>query len=124
MISFKSPELSDRQWVQPLLAAEGSLGCEYNFTNIYLWSRAYPQRIARLGSRLLVEIQGKLGPCCLYPAGSGPLAPAVDALAGHTAGCKVSLTFVCVTREQKAALEEACPGRFAFEADRGGFDYL
>ena len=124
MISFKSPELSDRQWVQSLLATEGSLGCEYNFTNIYLWSRAYPQRITRLGGRLLVEIQGRLGPCCLYPAGSGPLATAVDALAGHAADRRIPLTFVCVTQEQRAALEEACPGRFVFEEDRAGFDYL
>ena len=124
MVAFESPQLEDRQWVQPLLAAEGSFGCEYNFTNIYLWSRAYPQRVARLGGRLLVEIQGRLGPCCLYPAGSGPLAPAVDKLAGHAADRKIPLTLVCVTGEQKAALEDACPGRFTFEEDRGGFDYL
>ena len=124
MLTFESPRFEDRQWVQPLLAAEGSLGCEYNFANIYLWSRAYPQKIARLGDRLLVEIQGRLGLCCLYPAGSGPLAPAVDALAVHAGHGNVPLTLVCVTDTQRAALEEACPGRFAFEEDRGGFDYL
>ena len=124
MLTFESPRFEDRQWVQPLLAAEGSLGCEYNFTNIYLWSRAYPQRIARLGDRLLVEIRGGLGLCCLYPAGVGPLAPAVDALAGHAGRHGAPLTLVCVTEEQRAALEEACPGRFAYEEDRAGFDYL
>ena len=124
MLTFESPRFEDRQWVQPLLAAEGSLGCEYNFTNIYLWSRVYPQRIARLGDRLLVEIRGRLGLCCLYPAGSGPLAPAVDALAGHIGRSNASLTLVCVTQEQRTALEEACPGRFVFEEDRDGFDYL
>ena len=124
MLTFECPQFEDHQWVQPLLTAEGSLGCEYNFTNIYLWSRAYPQKIARLGDRLLVEIRGKLGPCCLYPAGSGPLAPAVDALAGHTGRSNTPLTLVCVTQEQRTALEEACPGRFVFEEDRDGFDYL
>ena len=56
MVTFESPQFEDRQWVQPLLEAEGSLGCEYNFTNIYLWSRAWPQKIARAGDRLLVRI--------------------------------------------------------------------
>ena len=124
MITFTSPQYEDRQWAQPLLDAEGSLACEYSFANIYLWSRAWPQKIARHGDRLLVCIQGSLGPSCLYPAGSGPLAPAVDALAADAASQGRSLTLVCVTQEQRAALEAACPGRFTFEEDRNGFDYL
>lgn len=121
---FQSPQFEDREWAQPLLSAEASPACEYNFANIYLWSRAYPQQIARLDDRLLVRIQGSLGLCYLYPAGSGPLAPAVDALANHAAANGVPLTLVCVTEEQRATLEAACPGRFAFEEDRDGFDYL
>lgn len=124
MLTFECPQFEDRQWVQPLLEAEGGLGCEYNFANIYLWSRAYPQKIARFGDRLLVRIEGALGLSYLYPAGSGPLAPAVDALATDAAEQGKTLTLVCVTEEQKAALEEACPGRFQFEEDRDGFDYL
>ena len=124
MVTFESPRFEDRQWVQSLLAAEASLACEYNFTNIYLWSRAYPQKIARSGDRLLVRIHGSLGLCYLYPAGSGPLSAAVDALSQDAAAHGVPLTLVCVTKEQQAALEEACPGRFRFEEDRDGFDYL
>ena len=94
MVTFECPQFEDRAWVQPLLAAEGSLGCEYNFTNIYLWSRAYPQKIVRLGDRLLAQIQGRLGMCYLYPAGSGPLSAAVDAIAAAAAGHGVPLTLV------------------------------
>ena len=112
MVTFESPQFEDRQWVQPLLAAEGSFCCEYNFSNIYLWSRAWPQKIARAGDRLLVRIEGTLGPSCLYPAGSGPLAPAVELLAQDAAAQGKPLTLVCVTEEQKVALETACPGRF------------
>ncbi len=124
MVSFESPQFEDRQWVQPLLEAEGSLGCEYNFSNIYLWSRAYPQKIARAGDRLLVRIEGALGLSYLYPAGRGPLPAAVDLLEADAAAQGRPLVLVCVTGEQKAALEEACPGRFTFEEDRDGFDYI
>lgn len=124
MFNFECPQFEDRQWVLPLLEAEGSLGCEYNFANIYLWSRAWPQKIARAENRLLVRIEGKLGLSYLYPAGSGPLAPAVDALARDAAAQGKPLLLVCVTGEQRAALEEACPGRFQFEEDRDGFDYI
>lgn len=124
MFNFECPQFEDRQWVLPLLEAEGSLGCEYNFANIYLWSRAWPQKIARAENRLLVRIEGKLGLSYLYPAGSGPLAPAVDALARDAAAQGKPLLLVCVTGEQRAALEGACPGRFQFEEDRDGFDYI
>lgn len=124
MLTFECPQFEDRQWVQPLLSAEADPACEYSFASIYLWSRAWPQQIARCDNRLLVRIQGKLGLCCLYPAGSGPLAPAVDALAQDAAANGVPLTLVCVTEVQRAALEAACPGRFTFEEDRDGFDYL
>ena len=99
MDTFRCPDPADRQWAFPLLAAEGDMGCEYNFDNIYLWSRAYPQKIARLGDRLLVQIQGKLGTCYLYPAGSGPLEPALDLLKQDAAAHGVPLTLVCVTKQ-------------------------
>ena len=121
---FRCPDPSDRQWAVPLLAAEGSMGCEYNFDNIYLWSRAYPQKIARQGDRLLVQIQGKLGTSYLYPAGSGPLAPALDTLEADAASRGIPLTLVCVTGVQRQLLEEQFPGRFSWQEDRDGWDYL
>ena len=124
MDTFRCPDPADRQWAFPLLAAEGDMGCEYNFDNIYLWSRAYPQKIARLGDRLLVQIQGKLGTCYLYPAGSGPLEPALDLLKQDAAAHGVPLTLVCVTAAQRQVLEDQCPGRFVWEEDRDGWDYL
>ncbi|MGN0985117.1 MAG: DUF2156 domain-containing protein [Candidatus Enterenecus sp.] len=124
MDTFRSPELTDRQWAAPLLAAEGSMGCEYNYDNIYLWSRPYGQEIARLGDRLLTRIQGRLGVSYLFPAGTGDLAPAVEALAADAAAHGAPLTLVCVTAEQRARLEELWPGRFQFEDDRDGWDYI
>lgn len=124
MEAFHSPELTDRQWTAPLLAAEGSFACEYNFGSIYLWSRAYPQKIARSGDRLLVRIQGALGWCYLFPAGSGPLGPALDALRADAAAQGNPLTLVCVTKAQREQLEQAYPGRFTYEEDRNGWDYI
>ena len=125
MIEFHRPQLEDRQWVEPLLREEGSLGCEYNFANLYLWSRAWSQELAQAGERVLTRIEGALGSCCyLYPAGRGPLPPAVDLMKEDAAAHDRPLTLVCVTGEQRAALESACPGRFQFEEDRAGFDYI
>ena len=124
MVAFESPRFEDRQWVQALLAAEPALSLEYCFASIYLWSRAYTQQIARIHDRLLVRVVGSLGPAYLYPAGAGPLAPALDALRADAAEQGLPLLLVCVTEEQKAAMEAACPGRFSFEPHRDSFDYL
>ena len=125
MTEFHRPQLEDRQWVESLLRAEGSQGCEYNFANLYLWSRAWSQELARAGERVLTRIEGSLGSCCyLYPAGRGPLSPAVELMEEDAAAHGRPLTLVCVTQEQRAALESACPGRFQFEEDRAGFDYI
>ena len=119
MIAFKDPDLADRRWVAPLLAAEPALSLEYSFAAIYLWRNIYTQQIARFEDRLLIRVVGSLGPAWLYPAGSGPLATALDAIKED-----VPPLLVCVTGEQRDAIEGACPGRFAFESHRDSFDYL
>ncbi len=125
-MTFKSPELSDRPWVAPLLAAEDCPASQCNFANLYLWSRAFGQKIARLDDRLLVELRGLGGDrlCYGYPQGSGPLAPALDALKGEADAHGVPLMLVGVTAGQRARLEEEFPGRFEFTEDRDSFDYL
>jgi len=124
MEALRPPELSDRAWVTRLLDGTGCRACEYNFVNMFLWGGAYPQRIARAGGRLLVEIQGAPGLCHLFPAGSGPLAPAIEAARENAAAQGAPLTLICLTEEHKALLEEQFPGRFTFQEDRDGYDYL
>ncbi len=124
MLSFKDPGLADRQWIAPLLAAEPALSLEYCFASVYLWRNIYAQQIARSDDRLLIRVVGSLGPAYLYPAGSGPLAPALDAIREDAAAQGVPPLLVCLTAEQRDAIETACPGRFQFEAHRDSFDYL
>ena len=123
MIEFKTPTPADRSWVTALIGAEGAMGSECNFNNIYLWNRVYGQEIARLGDRLLVHLKGGR---YLFPCGSGDLAPAVEALAedAHSRGGK--LHFVCLSPEQKAQLKELWPDRFEYDCqwDRASWDYI
>ena len=121
---FKRPEFSDRQWVTELLSHEGSLACEHSFASIYLWSGVYDKKIARVGGRLLVQLRGTPGLCHLCPMGSGPLAPAIETAQAASDAQGAPLTLICLTAEQKALLEQEFPGRFTFEEDRDGYDYL
>lgn len=126
MIEFKSPTPADRGWVLPLVEASGSMGSESNFNNMYLWHRMYGQELARLGDRLLVRVKGEGGHRYLFPYGSGELLPALEELAEDAAAHGGKLHFICLSREQKAQLEEVWPGKFEYDCawDRDSWDYV
>ena len=124
MIEFRAPEVSDKPWVDALLRQADYRGCEYNFTNIYAWKDAYRHEIARWNDFLLVHLCGGLGCSYLYPAGAGDVAGAVRALKGEADRRGQALRLVCLTERQEGELERLFPGRFRFEHDRDGYDYL
>ena len=124
MIEFHKPQLTDKPWVDELLRRADHRGCEYNFTNLFVWSDAYDQRIARVGDFLVTHLCGSLGCSYIYPAGSGDIAPVLTALEQDAAERGVPFRLVCLTQPQIQELDTLFPGRFTFEADRDGFDYL
>ena len=124
MIEFHKPQLTDKPRVDELLRRADHRGCEYNFTNLFVWSDAYDQRIARVGDFLVTHLCGALGCSYIYPAGSGDIAPVLTALEQDAAERGVPLRLVCLTQPQIQELDTLFPGRFTFEADRDGFDYL
>ena len=124
MIEFHAPTLADKPWVDELLGRSGYRGCDYNFTNLFVWQRAYGQRIARVGDFLVTYVCGRMGCSYLYPAGSGDMAGIIRTLGEDAARRRQPLRLVCLTGEQVEQLETLFPGRFAFAADRDGYDYL
>ena len=124
MIDFQMPQLADKGWMDQLLSRSDYRGCEYNFTNLYTWKDAYHHQVARLDDFLLVHLCGGLGCSYLYPAGSGDRAAVIDALRADAEERGQPLRLVCLTKEQTEELETLFPGRFQFEADRDGWDYL
>ena len=124
MIDFRTPQPSDKAWVDALLAQADYRGCDSNFTNLFVWSRAYGQEIAQVNGFLVTHLCGRMGCSYMYPAGSGDLAAAIDILAREADERRQPLRLVCLTTRQMEELDRLMPGRFAYEADRDGFDYL
>lgn len=124
MIEFHAPTPADKAWVDELLARGNYRGCDYNFTNLYVWSRAYNQRIARVDDFLVTHVCGRMGCSFMFPAGGGDLASVIRKLEEEAAGRGEPLRLVCLTPRQMAELEEFFPGQFTFTADRDGYDYL
>lgn len=124
MIEFHSPRLEDKSWVDRLLSSANRRACDYNFTNLFVWAHAYGTQIAQVEDFLVIRVCGD-GQCSyLYPAGSGEPDAVIPLLEAGAKGRGEPLRLVCLSPRQCAHVEERFPGRFAFSANRDGFDYL
>ena len=124
MIDFKTPELSDRPWVDELFFAQNNRGCEYSFTNLFCWKNAYHQEVARVNDYVVQRLSGSIGDCYPFPVGRGPLKPVLDAIAEDARQRGDIMKLICVTPADMERLEELYPGHFTYTTDRFGFDYL
>ena len=67
MLELKKIELSDKKWIDPLLKLSDYRGCEYNFTNNYVWSNIYGITVGRFQDFYV----SKHGNEFVFPAGKG-----------------------------------------------------
>ena len=125
MIDFKTVTLCDKPWVDELVLAEGSRSADYNFGNIYIWDTRYRQLIARVGDRMLTKLRYEGQPTFVFPIGTGPLRPAIEALR-EFAAVKGYRPFCLrgITEEHRQLLESEYLGCFSFTEDTDNADYL
>lgn len=124
MLCFKTVTLCDKGWVDEIVRAENSRSADYNFGNIYIWDKYYRQLICRFGDRMLTKLRYEGRPAFVFPIGSGPLRPAIEALRDFADSRGYPLVIRGITAEHREALEAEFPGRFAFEPETRNFDYL
>lgn len=124
MLSFKTVTLCDKDWVDEIVYRENSPSADYNFGNIYIWDKHYRQLICRFGDRMLTKLRYEGRPAFVFPIGSGPLEPAVEALRAFAAMKGYPFTLRGVTEKHRAQLEELFPGRFSYTEDDACADYL
>ncbi len=125
MIEFKTVTLCDKPWVDEIVFSEGSRSADYNFGNIYIWDTHYRQLIARAGERMLTKLRYEGQPTFVFPIGTGPLRPAIEALR-EFASAKGYRPFCLrgITEEHRALLEQEYPGCFSYIEDEDNADYL
>lgn len=124
MIPFRTVTLSDKPWVDEIVRAEDSPSADYNFGNIYIWDKRYRQLISRCGDRMLTKLRYDGKPAFVFPIGSGPLRPAIEALRDFAAARGYPFSLRGITDKHRALLEEEYPGRFSYQEDVNNADYL
>ena len=124
MINFKEIELSDKRWIDPLLAVADLRGCHQNFTNIFAWSKTYYYRVAQVNSYLVVKGVINNIPYYFYPAGTGDIKTVFEVMQEDAASCGHNFVLAGVTPEDRTIIEREFPEHFEYQEMRESFDYV
>ena len=122
-LDFKSPELSDLRWAEPILSGSGIDACDYNFTNLFLWRRACEQKICLYDGILFIKVKGIMGDAFLMPVGDKSLEYSLGLLKSSIAENE-KLRLVCVTEKEKEKLQEEFQAIAEFTENRDYWDYV
>lgn len=124
-LHFRAPQPEDVTWAKPILMADGRMGCEFCFGNIYAWAEKYEPEIMQYRGFFLSRYDrgdGRIMHC--LPQGKGELCDVLPLLRDDAHAHGGPLTLYGLTQEEVARLQDKYPGKFRFESSRGNSDYI
>ena len=121
MINFQRLDLRNKAQYDEFLMNCGERGCEYSFTNLFLWGR---QKAFFAGNRLLLFSQFDRRAVYPFPVGPGDPKPVLDAIIRDAKKRGIPCYLTSMNGEDRAMLEALYPGQFRFYTDRDNFDYI
>ena len=90
---------------------------------MYLWSDYFGE-LGRAGERLTQHAPWRGREVYLYPAGTGDLREAIEAIRADAAERGNPMRLRSLTNETREELEALYPGKFEFTACRNSYDYI
>lgn len=120
MLEFKKLTIEDKKWVEPLLALSDYRGCEYNFTNNYVWQDIYEITAARYQDFYITLHKSGF----VFPAGKGDTAKMLSELKAYSKAHNIPFRFTSMDKSAKEYLENNFPGKFSFDTNPDLYDYV
>jgi len=121
MTEFVKLILSQREKYDAVLQNCSERGCEYSFTNLYLWGR---QRAAFIDGQLIIFSQFNRRSVYLYPVGEGDRKTALDTVIRDARKRGIPCRLNGLTQDDCGELERLYPGQFRYHFDRDAYDYV
>lgn len=121
MIDFHRMNLNRKQEYDAFLQSCGERGCEYSFTNLFLWGR---QKAAFLDGHLAFFSQFNRRSVYPFPVGQGDIKPVLDAIIHDARVRGIPCCLTSLTRAECETLEQLYPGAFRIYTDRNNYDYI
>lgn len=121
MIDFHRAELSHKQPYEQILFSCPPRGCEYSFSNLYLWGK---QNIAFLHGCVGFFSHFSGHTVYPFPIGSGDRKAVIEAYLEDARQRDIPCRITGMTDQDREELESWFPGVFTFRTDRDSFDYV
>jgi hypothetical protein len=110
-----------RETYEGYLFSETERGCEFSFSNLYLWGR---QKAAFLNGTVFIFSQFDRRTVYPYPLGGEDKKAAIDAIIADAESRGIPCRITGIGESARGVLEELYPGRFQFHTDEGSYDYV
>lgn len=123
MFDFRKIELSDKPWIEKLLAMSDFRGCEYSFANNFAWHRLYETEICRYKDFYISKSE-KYGLHFTFPAGQGDRKELFRELRKYSEEKGTPLCVTSVSNDDLAFFEECFPNEFTVSTDEADYDYI
>ncbi len=124
MIQFKKITLEDKAWITQKMKEDDRRGCEFSFGNNFIWRDIYQVEVAELYGCCVIKFDAEGDDCLAFPIGNGDKRRVLETLIEDAAEKKQILQFDSILSEDRVLLEEWFPGKFQFQEERDGFDYI
>ncbi len=121
MINYKRISIQDKQKYENALNDGYSRGCEYSFSNLFMWGE---QGIAELDGQ--ITLLSRFGERYLYPfpIGTEDKRRVLDAVISDSRERGIPCIISGISEEGKALIESLYPGSFEFTTNDGSYDYV
>ncbi|MCB5941174.1 phosphatidylglycerol lysyltransferase domain-containing protein [bacterium 210820-DFI.6.52] len=124
MLSFKTPEIEDRKWVQPLLDQSQYTSDEYTFSNMFMWWEGYGIQFTEYeGMFLARSVEGETVNY-MFPAGAVDVGVWYAACKADADAFGKQLTIGGAGPKQAALLTGHFGDRVRLEYNRDFYDYV
>lgn len=121
MMDFQRLQLSQREAYERILFACPSRGCEYSFSNLYLWGS---QKVAFVHGCVAFFSHFSGRSVYPYPIGQGDKRAVIQEILEDAKLRGIPCRITNVLEEDRQELENWFPGQFLFRTSRDNFDYV
>lgn len=124
MIDFRTPDISDKDWITERVAEMGCPSCEYTFGNIFSYGAVMELGVAEIHGCLVSRcfVDNKRMYC--YPMGNGDRKKALDEIIADGISREDEFVIFGITSDLADELENYFPDKFDIVFDRDGSDYV
>lgn len=124
MLEFKDIALSDRDWINSLLAESDFMGCEYSFANNMAWRPMNKTKISRFKDFYISCSFYEGRPLFTFPAGKGDYRELFLELKKYSEALGAPLAVSSVCQKHLQLFEELFPGQYTVIQNPDYFDYI